>query len=136
MTKTEQIRLYLRDKPNAQGKSRFSDEDIAELLVLNNDSIFGAAALGWLLTAAEMSDAAVSASIGNTSESYGQPTERYKISLAMHQYWKAQFDKEQGSPYGGGLWWEMVPDYADGTEGIISELIEHRQYLRDNWIAA
>ena len=136
MTKMEQVRLYLRDKPNANGKSRFSDEDIAELLNLNNDSTFGAAALGWLLVSADSGDANVSQSIGNTSESFGQPTERFKVALAMHQYWKAQYEKEQGTGSSAGLWLEMVPDYASNTEGIIAELIEHRKYLRDNWVTA
>ena len=137
MTKTELVRLYLRDPvtPN-RPINRFSDEDITELIKLNNDSAFGATALGWLLTASEMTEAAVSASIGNTSESYGQPTERYKVAIAMHRFWKAKFETEQGTTYSGGLWWELVPDHADGTEGIVAELIEHRQWLRDEWVAA
>lgn len=133
MTKTELVRLYLRDQKE---KPRFTDEDLQEFLKLNNDSAYGATALGWLLTASEMHEVAVSASIGNTSESYGDPTSRYKVALAMHGYWLSKFDKEQGSPYGGGLWWEMVPDFADGTEGIISELVQHKQWLRDNWVSA
>lgn len=134
MTKTELLRLYLRDQD--PDNARFSDEDLTELLKLNNDSATGAAALGWLLTASELTDAPVSASVGNTSESYGAPTERYKVAMNMHHYWKGQYESEVGSTAGVARWMELVPDFADGTEGIVSELVEHKQWLRDNWVPA
>jgi len=136
MLKTDTVRLYLRDQVKAGVTNRFSDEDVQELLNLNNDSAYGAAALGWLLTAAELTDAPVSASVGNTSESYGGPTERYKVAMSMHQFWKGKYEDEQGNGGSAGLWLELVPDYADGTGGIIAELVEHRQWLQDNWVAA
>lgn len=131
MTIDEQVRLYLRDQVVEGHDNRFSDEDITELLKLNGDSAFGATALGWLLVASELTDTTVSASVGNTSESYGGPTERYKVAIAMHSFWKAKYEEETGSPYSDGLWWELVPDYAEGTEGIVGELIQHRQFLRE-----
>lgn len=133
MTNIEQVRLYLRDQVPANGDPRFSDEDITELMKLNNDSVYGATALGWLLKAAELTDAEVSASIGNTSESYGQPTERYKVAMAMHRYWKSKYDDEQGADYAAGLWFELVPDFAEGTGGVVAEIMRHDQWLRDEW---
>lgn len=127
MTELEQIRLYLRD----QGTSpRFSDEDIMHLYTVTGDSVYGATALGWLLVAGETTDGVVSASIGNTSESYGQPTEKYKAAMAMHHYWLAQIP---GSDASAGLWLEIVPDYANGTGGIIAELLEYQDWLVDHW---
>lgn len=137
MTIDERVRLYLRDQVVDDEDPRFSDEDIAELLALNSQSAYGATALGWLLTAAELSDTLVSGSVGNTSENYGGPTERYKVAMAMHAYWKNLYDDETGANEAStGLWWELVPDYADGTEGIVPDLIEHKQWLRDNWVDA
>lgn len=137
MTIDERVRLYLRDQVSDDEDPRFSDEDIAELLALNDQSAYGATALGWLLTAAELSNTLVSGSVGNTSENYGGPTERYKVAMAMHAYWKGKHDEETGEDAAAvGLWWEMVPDDADGTEGIVADLIEHRQWLRDNVVSA
>lgn len=125
MTTLEAMRLYLRDQGDP---TRFSDEDLNELYE-GTGSVEGATALGWLLVAAELTDAPVSASIGNTSESYGQATERYKVAMAMHQYWKSKISTE----YGGGLWLEMVPAYNNGTGGIVAEIIEHQEWIQDQW---
>jgi hypothetical protein len=133
MTPTEQVRLYLRDQVEENIDNRFSDEDIGELMKLNNDSVFGATALGWLLKAADTPEGAISMSIGNTSESYGGPTEQYKVSMAMHQFWKGKFQEEQGTDYAAGLWMELVPDYAEGTGGVVAELMEHDEWLRTYW---
>lgn len=127
MTEIEQIRLYLRDQSN----SRFSDEDLQHLYETQS-SIEGAVALGWLLVAAETGGDSVSESIGNTSESYAQPTEKYKVAMAMHHYWKSR-DPNASS---GGLWIEIVPDWAEGTGGIIAELIEHKDFILKNYTAA
>ena len=121
MTTLEAMRLYLRDQSTP---SRFSDEDLNELYE-GTGSLEGAAALGWLLIAAELVDAPVSASIGNTSESYGQATERYKVAMAMHQYWRSTIADEAS----GGLWMEMVPD----TGGIVSDIIEHQEWIESQW---
>lgn len=129
MNDLEQIRLYLRDQD--QSNYRFSDEDIQHLYDTQG-SVEGAAALGWLLVAAEMGEAEVSASIGNTSESYGQPTEKYKVAMAMHQYWKS---KDPNS-FAAARWMEIVPDFAEGTGGIIAELLEHREFILEHYSTA
>jgi hypothetical protein len=133
MTPTEQVRLYLRDQISEGVDNRFSDEDIAELIKLNNDSVYGATALGWLLKAADTPEGAISMSIGNTSESYGGPTEQYKVCMSMHTYWKGKYQEEQGNDFAVGLWMELVPDYAEGTGGVVAELMQHDQWLRDYW---
>lgn len=130
MNDLELIRLYLRDQD--EDRFRFSDEDLQQLYD-GEGSVEGAVALGWLLVAAELGDAPVSQSIGNTSESWGQPTERYKVAMTMHQYWKSKIPG--GSGGGGGLWFEMVPDWAEGTGGIVAELLQHRQFILDNYPA-
>ena len=123
MNDLERLRLYLRD----QGTSpRFSDEDLADMLTTMT-TVEGAAALGWLLIAAEAGEASVSAAIGNTSESYGQPTERYKVAMAMHHYWKDQDPADNFN----GLWMEIVPDPMNGAGGIVAELMEHQQWLSE-----
>ena len=127
MNDIEKVRLWLRDQN--EHNPRFSDEDIQELYD-GQGSAEGAAALGWLLKAADTGDASVSESIGNTSESFGQPTEKYKVAMAMHYHWKA---KDPLETKGVGLWWEVVPDWADGTGGIIAELLEHRQFILTNY---
>ena len=128
MNDIELIRLYLRDQ--SQDDPRFSDEDIQELYE-GQGSVEGAAALGWLLIAAEAGGESISSSIGNSSESYGQPTERYKVAMAMHQYWKSQIP----SAYQSGLWWEMVPSYDQGTGGIVAEIYEHYDWIKSQWLS-
>ena len=134
MEAAEQVRFYLRDQVFENAENRFSDEDITELLKLNNDSLYGAAALGWLLKAADAEDSPISASIGNTSESYGGPTEKYKVCMAMHSYWKGRYEDEQGNSGAAGLWMELVPDYADGTGGIVAEIKQHQQWMQTYWV--
>jgi len=128
MNDIELIRLWLRDQN--EENYRFSDEDLQQLYE-GEGSAEGATALGWLLTAAEMGEAAISESIGNTSESYAQPTEKYKVAMAMHHYWKSQ--DPNANQNSGGLWWEIVPDYAEGTGGIVAELLEHREFIITNY---
>jgi hypothetical protein len=128
MNDLEKIRLWLRDQDEAD--YRFSDTDLQELLE-GEGSPEGAVALGWLLTAAEMGEEAVSESIGNTSESYAQPTEKYKVAMAMHHYWKSQ--DPNANAHKGGLWWEIRPDWAEGTGGIVAELLEHREFILTNY---
>lgn len=133
MNDTERVRLYLRDQVFEDVDPRFSDEDIAEMLVLNGNSAAGATALGWLLKAASSADNPTSMSIGNTSESYGGPTEQYKVCMVMHKYWKGQYQDEVGTPYSAGLWMELVPDYAEGTGGVVAEIMQHDEWLRQYW---
>lgn len=133
MTPVEQTRLYLRDQVVKGLESRFSDEDIGELMKINNDSVFGATALGWLLKAASTSDGPIALSVGNTSESYGGPTEQFKVCMSMHSYWKGRYQDEQGNSFSVGLWFELVPDYADGTGGVVAEIMKHDEWLRTYW---
>lgn len=94
----------------------------------------GSVAMGWLLTAAESGEQEVSESIGNTSASWGQPTERYKIALNMHNYWHNKDKEVNGTDdSAAGLWFEMVPDVSSGT--VVSRLMEHQQFLLDNYAA-
>lgn len=125
MNELEQIRLYLRDQGQ---KPRFSDEDLQHLYETQG-TVAGAAALGWLLVAAEMGESQVSASIGNTSESYGQPTEKYKVAMAMHQYWKSKDPQS----FATARWMEIVPDWAEGTGGIVSELLQHKEFILEHY---
>ncbi len=133
MTPVEQVRLYLRDQVVEGEEPRFSDEDIGELMKLHNDSVFGATALGWLLKAASTSDGPIALSVGNTSESYGGPTEQFKVCMSMHSYWKGRYQDEQGTGFSVGLWFELVPDYAEGTGGIVAEIMKHDEWLRSYW---
>lgn len=133
MTPVEQVRLYLRDQVVEGEENRFSDEDIGELMKLHNDSVFGATALGWLLKAASTSDGPIALSVGNTSESYGGPTEQFKVCMSMHSYWKGRYQDEQGNSFSAGLWFELVPDYADGTGGVVAEIMKHDEWLRSYW---
>lgn len=119
LTDMDTVRLNLRDVTEPH---RFSDEHIDYLL--KTGSVEAASAMGWMLIAAEAADATVSASVGNTSESWGQPTERFRIATAMHNYWKA-LDPARVSD-GVALWYEVVP--AEET-GIIGELYAHREYI-------
>jgi len=127
MNDLEKIRLWLRDQ--SEHNPRFSDEDLQELYD-GQGSAEGAAALGWLLIAADTGEASVSESVGNTSESFGQPTEKYKVAMAMHHFWKA---KDPLVTKSVGLWWEIVPDWAEGTGGIVAELLEHREFILTNY---
>ena len=126
MNDLEKIRLWLRDQN--QDNYRFSDEDISQLLT-GAGSPEGATAMGWLLVAADTGDTSVSESIGNTSESFGQPTEKYKVAMAMHHFWNSQDPLAKSA----GLWLEIVPDWAEGTGGIIAELLEHREFILTNY---
>lgn len=129
MNDLELMRLYLRDQD--EDNFRFNDEDLQQLYE-GEGSVEAGVALGWLLVAAETAEGAVSQSIGNTSESFGQPTEKYKVAMAMHHYWKGK-DPNAATGVGGGLWWEIVPDWAEGTGGIIAELLEHRDWILNNY---
>lgn len=126
MNDIEKMRLWLRDQD--EDNFRFSDEDIQQLLS-GAGTPEGGTAMGWLLVAAETGDGSVSESIGNTSESFGQPTERYKVAMAMHQFWKSK----DPSSISAGLWLEIVPDFAEGTGGIVAELLEHREFILTNY---
>lgn len=123
MNETERIRLYLRDPAD---NPRFTDEEINQLYI-EQGSVEGATALGWLLIASELMDASTSESIGNTSETKGQPTERYKVAMAMHQYWKSSI------PAGGARWFSMVPDWDNGAGGIVAELMLKNEWLSEQW---
>lgn len=129
MNDLELMRLYLRDQD--EDNFRFNDTDLQQLYE-GEGSVEAGVALGWLLVAAEMAEANVSESIGNTSESFAQPTEKYKVAMAMHHYWRAK-DPNAAAGAGGGLWWEIVPDWAEGTGGIIAELLEHKEFIIDNY---
>ena len=123
------MRLYLRDQGDV---CRFSDEDL-QALYDQATTMEGSVAIGWLLTAAEAGDEFVSESVGNTSASWGQPTERYKIALNMHNYWHNKDKELNGADSAAGLWLEMVPDVKSGT--VVSRLMEHQQFLLDNYAA-
>lgn len=133
MNTIETLRLYLRDQGTTD--PRFSDQDLQALLD-SAGTTEGAASMGWLLTAADSGDASVSQSVGNTSESWGQPTERYKVAMRMSEYWRSKDEELNGTnDYSVGLWWEMVPDDADGYGTITSLLIEHQQFMQDTYAA-
>lgn len=121
LTEMDVVRLNLRDVTEPR---RFSDEHVQYLL--QTGSVEAASAMGWMLIAAESADASVSASVGNTSESWGQPTERFRIATAMHNYWKSK-DPARVSD-GVALWYEVVP--AEDT-GIIGDLYAHREYIEE-----
>lgn len=123
MNTLETMRLYLRDQST---QPRFSDEDL-QLLHDNATTLEGAVAMGWLLMAADSSEDPVSQSIGNTSESWGQVTERYKVAKAMYDHWTRR-DKELNGDDSMtlGLWWRLVPD-EDG--GIIGRLFAHQETM-------
>jgi hypothetical protein len=94
----------------------------------------GAASMGWLLVAADAGEASVSQSVGNTSESWGQPTEKYKVAMRMSEYWRTQDERLNGTnDYSAGLWWEMVPDNADYYGTITAQLIAHQQFMQDTY---
>lgn len=125
------MRLYLRDQND--DPPRFSDEDL-QALYDGATTIEGATAMGWLLTGAESGEQFVSESVGNTSASWGQPTERYKIAMNMHNYWHNKDKELNGTDdTAAGLWWELVPDVESGT--VVSRLMEHQQFLLDNYAA-
>ncbi len=133
------VRLYLRD---TTAPLRFTDEEITELL-LSEDTVEGATALGWLLTAADASDESVSQSVGNTSESWGQPTETFKISMRMYEFWRQKDEVLHGTDWSVPQFFQMVPDTMDGRTAartvhkdreygsITARLIEHQAWLAD-----
>lgn len=131
MTTIETLRLYLRD----QGTSpRFSDEDLQYLLDTAGTTE-GACALGWLLVAAESGDNPVSQSVGNTSESWGQPTETFKVAMRMHEFWDARDKQVNGdNDFSAGAWFEAVPDVESGT--LVSRLVQHQEFLLDYYASA
>lgn len=130
MTTLETLRLYLRDQATTP---RFSDEDL-QFLLDSAGTTEGACALGWLLTAAEAGENPVSQSVGNTSESWGQPTEVYKVAMRMHDYWDTRDQVlNGGSDWSAGAWFEGVPDVDSGT--IVSRLVQHQQFLLDYYAA-
>lgn len=117
------MRLYLRD---ATDPYRYTDEELQFLLDTSN-TFEGSVAMGWLLTAADALEDPVSQSIGNTSESWGQATERYKIAMAMHNYWTRKDEEINGDDsMRVGLWWEIVP--AE-TGGIVGRLFAHQDRM-------
>jgi len=126
MNDLEKMRLWLRDQD--EDNFRFSDEDLQQLLT-GAVTPEGGTAMGWLLVASDTGDLSVSESIGNTSESFGQPTERYKVAMAMHHFWASKDPAAKSA----GLWLEIVPDFAEGTGGIIAELLEHREFILTNY---
>jgi hypothetical protein len=124
MTTIETLRLYLRDQSD---DPRFSDEDL-QFLLDGAGTTEGACALGWLLVAAEAGENPVSQSVGNTSESWGQPTEVFKVAMRMHEYWDTRDQVlNGGSDWAAGGWMELVPDPESGT--IVSRLVEHQEFL-------
>lgn len=130
MNTIETMRLYLRDQ-GTEDEIRFSDEDL-QALYDQATTIEGATALGWLLTAAESGGDPVSQSVGNTSESWGQPTEKYKVAMRMYGFWDDRDMVNNGSnDNAAGLWMELVPDEADGTGTLVARLIAHQQFIQD-----
>ncbi len=139
MTDDELVRLYLRDTTLPQ---RFTDPEITELLN-SETTVEGATALGWLLTAADAADESVSQSVGNTSESWGQPTETFKISMRMYEYWRQKDEVENGTDWSIPQFFQMVPDTMDGRTAartdhqdrnygsITARLVEHQAWLED-----
>ncbi len=135
------VRLYLRDTTAPQ---RFTDEEITELL-LSETTVEGATSLGWLLTAADANDESVSQSVGNTSESWGQPTETFKISMRMYEFWKQKDQVANGTDTSIPKWYQLVPDVMDGrttarTEhkdrdygSITARLVEHSAWLESQF---
>lgn len=141
MSDDELVRLYLRDTLAPQ---RFTDAEITQLL-LSETSVEGATALGWLLTAADANDESVSQSVGNTSESWGQPTETFKISMRMYEYWRQKDQVVNGTDTSIPKWFQLVPDTMDGRTGprtlvkdrdygsLTARLVEHQTWLEANY---
>ncbi len=139
MTDDELVRLYLRDTTLPQ---RFTDPEITELLN-SETTVEGATALGWLLTAADANDESVSQSVGNTSESWGQPTETFKISMRMYEYWLQKDQVRNGVDTSIPKWYQLVPDTLDNRSvprtsvkerdygSITARLVEHQAWLED-----
>lgn len=115
-----QVRLYLREKT----EDTFTDEDL-DAFYDTAGTIEGALFLGWMMKAADAADATISKRIGNTSESYGQPTETFRICMSQANYWKGKDDQNNGSDWSAGRWMEIVPDGST----IVSELLEQREVL-------
>jgi len=135
MNTIETMRLYLRDQ-GTEDEIRFSDEDLQALLD-QATTIEGATALGWLLTAAESGGDPVSQSVGNTSESWGQPTEKYKVAMRMYNFWDDRDQQNNGTEdNAAGLWLELVPDDADNTGTLVARLIAHQQFIQDYFAVA
>lgn len=133
------VRLYLRDTSTPQ---RFSDDEITQLLE-TEITVEGATALGWLLTAADANDESVSQSVGNTSESWGQPTETFKISMRMYEFWRQKDAVINGKDWSTPQFFEAIPDTMDnravartatrglGYGSITARLVEHQKWLED-----
>lgn len=141
MTDEELVRLYLRDPAGTD--ETFSDAEITELLAITG-TVEGATALGWLLKAGDAANESVSQSVGNTSESWGQPTETYKICMRMYEYWtQKDITENGGSDWAAGAWMELVPDTMDDRTSartstkeaamgsITARLVEHSKWLED-----
>lgn len=114
------VRLFLREKT----EGTFTDEDLDAFFTVA-ETIEGTLFLGWMMKAADAADASISKRIGNTSESYGQPTETYRICMSQANYWKSKDDQINGSDWSAGRWMEIVPDGST----IVSELLEQREVL-------
>jgi len=122
------MRLYLRDTGDP---CRFSDEEL-QALYDQAGTIEGATAMGWLLTASETGGDPVSQSVGNTSESWGQPTEKYKVAIRMWKFWLDKDKEANGTDTGSvGVWMELVPDDANGTGTLVARLMEHQKSMQD-----
>ncbi len=141
MTDDELVRLYLRDTTPPQ---RFTDVEITELLN-SETTVEGATSLGWLLTAADANDESVSQSVGNTSESWGQPTETFKISMRMYEFWKQKDQVINGTDTSIPQWFQLVPDTMDGRTtartihkdrdygSLVARLVEHQAFLESQF---
>ena len=136
------VRLYLRDSDTTPPTpQRFTDAEITELLH-SETTVEGATSLGWLLTAADANDESVSQSVGNTSESWGQPTETFKISMRMYEYWRQKDEVANGTDWSVPQWFQLVPDVMDGRTtartttkdrdygSITARLVEHQEWLK------
>ncbi len=133
------VRLYLRDVSTPQ---RFTDGEVDQLLATET-TVEGATALGWLLTAADANDESVSQSVGNTSESWGQPTETFKISMRMYEFWRQKDQVLNGKDWSTPQFFEAIPDTMDnravartatpllGYGSITARLVEHQKWLEE-----
>lgn len=130
MQDEELLRFYLRDSNRSGGECFFSDEEILYLLEANT-YVEGAAALGWLLKAGSSADSPTTITIGQMSETRGQVTESYNVSMKMHAYWDKKSDQlasDNGGASTTARWFEIRPD-----SGAVADLIDTAELVYRAW---